>query len=106
MTCTSNTTATPEIDVYFKSSLGYWFITSVEVKNYGIVDDVAAFKVRELYAPYGFSYHCNNTQYYAEVTQDTKIVATYKISIPGFQVRKQLPLFNFGSTLLVALVQL
>lgn len=85
LTCTSNTTATPEIDVYFKSSLGYWYITNFEVKNYGDGDDVAMFKVRELYAPYGFSYHCNNTQYHADVMEKTKVVATYKISIPGFQ---------------------
>lgn len=87
LTCTSNTTAKPEIDVYFKSSLGYWLITNIEVKNYGVADDVANFKVRELYAPYGFSYHCNNSQFTADVFEQTKIVATYKISIPGLQVR-------------------
>lgn len=90
LTCTSNTTAKPEIDVYFKSSLGYWLITNIEVKNYGVADDVANFKVRELYAPYGFSYHCNNSQFTADVFEQTKIVATYKISIPGLQVESYL----------------
>lgn len=68
---------TMKLTLPFLSERGYWLLPSIQAEVGG---KSYRFVVREVYAPYGFSYHCNNTVY----VNDTKVT----LSIPGFQVQR------------------
>lgn len=73
---TKNVTA---IEFIIQFSAGYWYLTGINVTEKGDAPEYQL-KVKEVYAPVGFSYHCTAGVFYGS---DTK----QNLTLPNFQVR-------------------
>ncbi|XP_018331543.1 V-type proton ATPase subunit S1 [Agrilus planipennis] len=76
------------ITFFFELISGYWYLNNLTVVSSGSESDLA---VKDVYAPTGFSYACNNSVFYEYTNQN------YNLSLPGFQIQPFFGSNNSGS---------
>lgn len=74
---TKNVTA---LEFIIQFSAGYWYLSGINVTEKGNPQLEYSLKVKEVYAPVGFSYHCTAGIFYGG---DTK----QNLSLPSFQIQ-------------------
>lgn len=78
LTLKNDTKDVTSIEFIIQYSLGYWYLNGINITEKGATE--YSLKVKEVYAPVGFSYHCTAGFFYG-------VNSSQNFSLPRFQIQ-------------------